>query len=329
MLYLIIKFKIILKYELIELIYFSHITYTNILEETHKMNLKLITDTASSLSQELIDKYDIDMIPIILTDENKSYKDTFDITNDEVYENMKNGRIYKTSQISLSTYYEVFSDYAKKGVKAVYLAMSTGLSSTYYTSLMALNQVKEDYPETSIEILDSKLCSFGHGFGTVMIAKAIQNGADIEEIKKILKTLQDNMVSFGYVSDMESLYRGGRISKTASVVINTLNIKPFLNVNRADGSLRSFGQVRGMKKVYQRIVNIMKEEIESPDFKDNKIWLSHTDNIEDSYKVRSVIKESFDLEDDDFVISQNNACIGAHLGPGSVCVFFLKNNPFK
>lgn len=287
------------------------------------MSIKLITDTGISLNKEIIENLDIDIIPIIVTDEEKSYRDYLDITADEVYKNMKGGTLYKTSQISLNTYYEIFSKYAKEKKRAVYLAMSSGLSSTYYTSIMALNQVKEDYPGTDIEILDSKLCATAQGICVLKMYEAIKNGKDIEKIKSILKYMQENSFAFGYVNDMEYLYRGGRMSRTTSKIINALNIKPFI-CGDENGVLKLFDKTRGNKKIGKKVIEIIEDRLEKKDFSENKIWICHTDNIEDSERLKDVLKEHFEIDDDAFVINQIGASIGVHVGPGSMFIFFLK-----
>ena len=285
--------------------------------------IKIISDSACDLPKELIKKQDIDIIPVPITDGNNNYRDGIDITADEVYENMKKGVIYKTSQVSLKDYIEKYTYYAQNDIPALSLVMSSGLSSSHATSAIALETVKEKYKDAKIQTIDSKLCSFAHGYAAYLLSISAQKGHGFDDLLELLKFLQENMISTATVDDLKYLARGGRLSNVTAVIANTLHIKPFLHAD--DGSLHLFDKVRGLKKMYKRYIEILKQRNETTDFSNSTILIEKSDDDEMMMTLRDMIKEEFDLSDDNFILGQIGSTIGAHVGPGAMCMFFLKN----
>src|SRR5699024_186709 len=124
------------------------------------------------------------------------------------------------------------------------------------------------------------------------------------------------------VDDLEYLYRGGRVSRTAAFVGTLLKIKPILHVD--DGKLVPLEKIRGSKKVLSRMLDIMEER--GTDFKNQTIGISHGDDPETAQKLAEMIKEKFDVQK--VLIEMVGAVIGAHSGPGTLAVFFL-NDEYK
>ena len=285
--------------------------------------IKIISDSSCDLPKELIKQQGIDIIPVPITDGVNNYQDSVNISADEVYENMKKGVIYKTSQVPLKDYIEKYTYYAQNDIPALSLVMSSGLSSSHSTSAMALETVKETYKDAKILTVDSKLCSLAHGYASYLMSISAQKGHGFDDLSELLKFLQDNIVSTATVDDLKYLARGGRLSNVTALIANTLNIKPFLHAD--DGSLHLFDKVRGLKKMYKRYIEVIKERNESTDFSKSTILIEKSDDDEMMLSLRDMIKEEFNLSDENFILGQIGPTIGAHIGPGSMCMFFLKN----
>lgn len=287
------------------------------------MNIRIVADSACDLPKNLVEEMNIDIMPVPITDGTTNYKDGIDITPDVMYKNMKEGIIYKTSQIPLADYIEKYTYYAENNIPMLSVVMSSGISSSSETSQMAINVVKELYPNAPIYSVDSKCCSLGHGFAAYMLAKSANSGHNIDTLLELLNFIQNNMVSTASLDDLKYVARGGRLPNVVAMIANTLNIKPFLNAD--DGSLHLSDRVRGVKKMYKKYIEILKDRVETTDLKNSQIWLEKSDDEEMMLTLRDVIKEDLGLTDDNFVLGTIGPIIGAHIGPGSMCMFFMKN----
>ena len=120
------------------------------------MAIRIISDTSCDLTQELIEKYQLVILPLCVLDDEREYVDTVDITADEIYENMRQGKMYKTAQLSPMAIQEAFISVAEAGDDAIFLPLSSGISGTYNTACIIAQDVMEKYPNSHIEVWDSK-----------------------------------------------------------------------------------------------------------------------------------------------------------------------------
>lgn len=282
------------------------------------MTIKIITDSAADLSKELLQTYDIEMIPLRVYDEQENeFLDGVTLDPIDLLRNMREGKVYKTSLPSLETIQEVFTTYAKQDVTCIYLAFTSELSGTYQSSVLVGEEVKEAYPNFSLDIIDTKCASTGQGLVVLEAAKMAKDGATKEEILNRIAFMTKHMEHIFTVADLQYLVRGGRVSKVAGFIGGLLNIKPILNVE--DGKLIPLEKIRGRKKVFQRIVDIM--ETRGKDLKNQTIGISHGDDLESVNILTEMITEKFGCKV--FVVNSIGAAVGAHAGPGTLAIFFL------
>ncbi|MCP1123980.1 fatty acid-binding protein DegV [Bacillus sp. AFS018417] len=282
------------------------------------MTIKIITDSAADLPKELLHTYDIEVIPLRVYDEQENeFLDGVTLDPIDLLRNMKEGKVYRTSLPSLETIQEVFTTYAKQDVTCIYLAFTSELSGTYQSSVLVGEEVKEAYPNFSLDIIDTKCASTGQGLVVLEAAKMAQNGATKEEILNRIDFMTEHMEHIFTVADLQYLVRGGRLSKVAGFIGGLLNIKPILNVE--DGKLIPLEKIRGRKKVFQRIVDIM--ETRGKDLKNQTIGISHGDDLESVNILTEMITQKFGCKV--FVVNSIGAAVGAHAGPGTLAIFFL------
>ncbi|MEB9404329.1 DegV family protein [Bacillus cereus] len=282
------------------------------------MGVKIITDSAADLPVELLQAYDIDLIPLRVYDEAETeYLDGVTLESVTLLQKMREGAVYRTSLPSLETFQEKFVSYAKEGNPCIYLAFSSELSGTYQSSVVIKEEVKETYANLDLEIIDTKCASLGQGLVVLEAAKMAKDGASKEDILKRVDFLMSHMEHIFTVADLQYLVRGGRLSKVAGFIGGLLNIKPILNVE--EGKLVPLEKVRGKKKVLSRIVDIMEER--GKDLKGQKIGMTHGDDLETAEALKSLITERFGCEV--FIVNTIGAAIGAHTGPGVITLFFL------
>ncbi|HDR4528808.1 TPA: DegV family protein [Bacillus cereus] len=282
------------------------------------MGVKIITDSAADLPVELLQAYDIDLIPLRVYDEAETeYLDGVTLESVTLLQKMREGAVYRTSLPSLETFQEKFVSYAKEGNPCIYLAFSSELSGTYQSSVVIKEEVKETYANLDLEIIDTKCASIGQGLVVLEAAKMAKDGASKEDILKRVDFLMSHMEHIFTVADLQYLVRGGRLSKVAGFIGGLLNIKPILNVE--EGKLVPLEKVRGKKKVLSRIVDIMEER--GKDLKGQTIGMTHGDDLETAEALKSLITERFGCEV--FIVNTIGAAIGAHTGPGVITLFFL------
>lgn len=287
------------------------------------MTVKILTDSGCDLPEEIIKEYDIDVMPIVVIDDDTEYFDNVTIKPKTLYDNMRNGKAYKTSQIPINVFQSKFKEIAKEGKSTIYIAFSSGLSATYQTSVITRDEIKEKYPELDITIVDSKSASLGFGLLVYEAAKMAKEGKSKEEILDMLNFYIEHIEHIFTVDDLEYLFRGGRVTRTQAFIGGLLNMKPILEVTE-EGKLRPFEKIRGKGKVLKRMLEIMDERAKDADLSSQTIGISHGDDLENALKLRNMIEEKYGCKS--FIINNIGCAIGAHSGPGTIALFFLSEN---
>ncbi|WP_449354085.1 DegV family protein [Virgibacillus natechei] len=283
------------------------------------MNTKIMTDSACDLSKDHYNEFDIEMVPLTVHLDEKEYKDVIDIDPKTVYDAMREGKTPKTSQVSPQTFKAIFTSYAKKNQPLVYISFSSELSGTYQTAKMMETEVKDAYPDAVLHVINTKCASIGYGLIVLHAAKLAKDSATAEEISESVSHQAAHMEHIFTVDDLEYLLRGGRVSKTAAFIGSLLKIKPILHVE--DGKLVPLEKIRGSKRLFPRMLEIMEER--GADLKNQTIGISHCDDIERAEALATMIKEKFKPRE--VIIEMVGSVIGAHAGPGTIALFFLNN----
>lgn len=284
------------------------------------MTVRIICDSACDLPKEVINEYNLQVLPINVINGNKEYKDQVDIDPNEVYHKMREGEIFKTSQITPIVFEEVFEKMAKEKEDCIYIGFSSGLSATYQSALLAKMAMEDKYDDFSIEIIDSKAASGGYGLIVYEVAKAASKGESKEDLVKLANAYVKGVDQIFTVDDIEYLYRGGRVSRTSAILGGMLNIKPILEVN--DGKLVPIEKVRGRTKVFKRMLELIEERKLDSDLENTTIVITHGDYVEGANKLKDMIYEKYGTKN--FIINSIGAAIGAHSGPGTIALFFVK-----
>lgn len=287
------------------------------------MSVKIMADSASDLTKEYFTEYDMEMVSLTVHLDDKDYEDGKNITPKNVFDAMRNGKSPKTSQVTPQAFKSIFTEYAKSKQTLIYLAFSSELSGTYQTAKMMEQEVKEEYPEADIHVIDTKCASIGYGLVVLNAARMAKEGINKEEIIEDAKKRALHMEHIFTVDDLEYLKRGGRVSKTAAFVGSLLNIKPILHVE--DGKLIPLEKMRGTKKLLSRILEIMEER--GSNFENQVIGISHGDDLERAEKLAEMLKDKFGVKE--VVIEFVGSAIGAHAGPGTIALFFLNKSFYQ
>lgn len=280
------------------------------------MEMRLFADSASDLPKEFFEKENVELFPLRVHIGDEEFEDIRTIHSSKVYEAIQNGIHPKTSQVSPDEVLNSFEKLAKDGEEGFYIAFSSELSGTYGTAMMAAEQVREEYPELKLTILDTKAASLGYGLLVKEAAKLRSQGYPLPEIIERVKFMADHMESLFTVEDLDYMAKGGRISKGSAFVGGLLNIKPLLHVE--DGKLVPIEKLRGRKKVIKRIIELMEERGEQLD--KQTIAISHGNDEEFANMMKDAIEERFHPRSVE--IYMIGSVIAAHTGPGTLAVFF-------
>lgn len=284
------------------------------------MKVKILTDSASDLPEEIIKEYDIDVLPMTIMKDDKEYKDRIDISPKVIYDGMRNKGVFKTAQVTPIAFEEKFEQYANQGIPVVYVGFSSELSATYQSSIIARDSVLTKYPDAKIEVIDTLGASGGFGLIVLEAAKFAKEGKEVDEILDRVNLAKESIDHIFTVDDIEYLYRGGRVSRTSAVLGGMLNIKPILEVK--DGKLIPLEKVRGKNKVFTRMVELMEERSIDKDFTNATICITHGDDLESAIKLKELIEKRYNANN--FIINMIGATIGAHSGPGTLALFYPK-----
>lgn len=281
------------------------------------MTVKIIADSASDLPLDFFEKNGVALLPLGVHIGKSDYRDLVTISPKEVYAAMREGKVAKTTQISPLDVKETFTELAKKQMPALYVAFSSELSGTYQTAVMIGNEVKEEFPDFELAIIDSKSASLGLGLAVKHAVQLANNGKTLHEIEASVKDFCEHTEHIFTVDNLEYLARGGRISKASAFVGGLLNIKPLLHVE--DGKLIPLEKIRGKKKVLRRVIELMKER--GIALENQTIAISHGDDEETALEIKSMIEAEFHPKE--IYINTVGCSVGAHSGPGTIAIFFL------
>lgn len=287
------------------------------------MPVKILADSAADLTKDIIKQHNITVVPLVILDGTREYLDGIDIAPKKVFDEMRAGKVFTTAQVPVSKFLEIFTQMAKNDEECFYPAFSSQLSGTYNAAVTALEEVKQTYPDTKIEIIDTLCASVGLCHVVEKAAELAEGGMSAKEMVSFMTSYAHEMVHVFSVEKLEYLYRGGRVSKTAAVIGDTLGIRPILTV--IEGKLIPVQKVRGEKKLLQAMLDLVEEKAGN-DLVDKHISVMHADNVEGAKKLKNLLEERFGCKN--VRLMWLGAMIGAHAGPGTLAVFVEgKNSP--
>ena len=272
-------------------------------------NIKLICDSLSDIPKELIDKYDIHVVPLTVIFGGKEYIDGIDLSKQEFYKMLRNSEdMPKTSQCTYIQFRDVFKRYLNEGNDILYIGGSSVASGTFQSAMMAKNDL-----DGNIYMIDTQNLSIGSGCLLLSAAEMLERKVDIKDILKHLENLKESVKVLFTVDTLEYLQKGGRISLAKATIGNMLNIKPILAIE--EGLVKPINQVRGKKQVVSKILSLIKENF-GEDLTDKRLIFGFGDNDKEFNSFVERLKEEFKAGE---IISVNvSTCICAHSGPGII-----------
>jgi len=288
------------------------------------MSFEIITDSCCNLPDELIEKYRLHVLSLVFLVGDKEYKgyvkgQKTDLT--QFYDMMRKKEHITTSCINADLCQEVFTELLDAGKDILYIGFSSGLSATYQTAHLVLEDLRAKYPDRKIYDVDSLAAALGEGMLVAYACDMRDAGKSIEETAQWLLDNRNHLAHWFTVDDLFFLMRGGRVNAASAVFGSMLGIKPVLHVDD-EGHLIAMEKVRGRKASLDALVKHLRDsKISTMDIKDQKIFISHGDSIDDANYVAEKIKSEFGVKD--VLVYCLDPVIGAHAGPGVIALFFL------
>ena len=277
----------------------------------------IFTDSSSDLPISLVNELGIKMVQLTVTLEGEAPKPNDLVNTKEFYAALRTKKSATTSTPSINDFMEAFEPVVAAGNDVLYLGFSSGLSGTYNAGAVAAAELSEKYPDRKIFAVDTLCASLGQGLIVYSAAKMSENGAAIEEVRDFVENNKLNLCHWFTVDDLFFLKRGGRISAATAVMGTMLSIKPVMHVDNA-GKLINVEKARGRKAAIEALLRNMRDS--HTDIKDQPVFISHGDCLEDAQYLADRIKEEFGTEV--AVIDYVGPVIGAHSGPGTLALFF-------
>ncbi len=274
--------------------------------------IKIITVSTADLPKGIIDKYDIEVLPLIVNIDEKSYLDGVDITTSTLLEIMDRDGIYPTTtQVNPQRHYECFKKYLEQGYKILMISMSSKMSGTYQSACIAKDMLEcED-----VTVIDSLNVTSGLGVIVLKACRLKAEGYSFKEIEKEIIDVIPHVKSIIAFNKLDNLIKGGRLSKTTGTIGNILGIKLILTVR--DGEMVVVDKVRGTKKAAKSILNYVNQTGVSD--VETSIILYIGEN-----QVREILKGNYNNNNNKFIECEAGCVVGTHSGAGACGVFFIE-----
>ena len=243
------------------------------------------------------------------------------ISFEKFYATLKDGAETKTSQVNVEEFEAYFEPFLQKGLDILHVCLSSGISGVINSANLAMSNLLEKYPERKIYIVDSLGASSGYGLLMDKLADLKDEGMSIDELHEWVEENKLKLHYWFFSSDLSFYIKGGRVTKTAGLIGNILNICPLLNMDHIGRLIPRF-KIRTKRKVITAIVDKMKEYAEDGLNYSGKCYISHSDCYEDARAVADLVEETFPHLCGKVEIYYVGTTIGSHTGPGTVALFF-------
>ncbi len=282
-------------------------------------NFTIFTDSACDIKSDVLSEWGIENIELSFRfeGEEKEYLNS-DMDISEFYGKMKEGGIAKTAAINPDTFEKEFEKALSEGKDVLYLAFSSGLSTTCNSARIAADELSSKYPEREIRIVDTLAASAGQGMLVYFAVQKKNGGATLSEVADYIESIKLKLCHWFTVDDLVYLKRGGRVSPAVALIGKALGIKPIMHVDN-DGKLIKMGTIRGR---HASIASLCDKYLElSENKEDSTIFISQADCIDDAQKLANMIEEKSGAKTQ--IITDVGTVIGAHSGPGTLALFFV------
>ena len=282
------------------------------------MDFQIITDSCCDFPTPMYGQLGLTFVPLTVEFRGNTFDDKNDDTLKDMYAGLRAGEVAKTSAVNPSRWSQAMEKALAAGKDVLVLAFSSGLSTTYQSAVIAAEELKDEYPDRKIQVIDTLCASMGQGLLVWYTCKKRDEGLSLDEVAQWVLENRLHLCHWFTVDDLMYLKRGGRISAATALVGTMLQIKPLLHVDD-EGHLINMTKTRGRKAAIDAMVKKAQEL--GAGYDNSTMFISHGDCLSDAEYLSRQLKEKCGVKD--VVISYVGAVIGSHSGPGTLALFFL------
>ena len=283
--------------------------------------LILFTDTDTDITPELAKEFDYHLISMPYSIGDKTiypYVDFDKFDAHKFYDGLRSGILPTTSALNPDEYVKYFEPFLANGDDILYVHFSKRMSGTFNSLNLALNELKDKYPDRQVYLIDTKGITIGSINIVLEIGELYKAGKSIEEIQKWAEVEVDKFAVYFFADDLKFFARSGRVSGIAGFMGNIFGVKPIIYMG-SDGIMTNIGKEKGRKNAVNRLVKYVEELGE--DIKKHRIVVAHTDAPKIVEELITLLKAKFG-DDLNILVMDVNPTAGSHCGPDSVGISF-------
>ncbi|TFB13227.1 DegV family protein [Filobacillus milosensis] len=283
------------------------------------MTFQLMVDGGADLSKDLLEKYDVKIVPLNIHFNDEEYKG-IDLDIEEFYRMVSESEeLPKTSASSPNDFYNHFKE-VDPDTPILMLALTKNLSATYQNAVLGKEMLQDEEPNRTIEIINTKTASSGIALLLNEAGQLREDGAKIQKVASYIEGCVEKTTTLFSLKTVENLIKGGRLDKMRGAIAKTLNIKLLMKASE-EGAIEVVEKVRGEKKALRRLVEQIGEYTKSLEGK--TIALAHGNCEEKAKKVLASIREKYNPKEE--ILVEMGPLIATHAGEGGLVLAFLED----
>ena len=279
------------------------------------MKIKIISDSTCDLSQELLQQYDIAIVPLIVMKNEEEFLDGITISPAEIFAHVAaGGSLCSTAARSVGVYQDEFAKYAAEYDGIIHVSIGSGFSSSYQNACLAAEEFD------NVRVIDSQNLSTGQGLVVLKACELAESASSLDELADSLREFTSHVEASFLVDKLDYLVKGGRCSSAAALGANLLNLKPCIEVK--DGKMTVVKKYRG--NYTKCLVNYVKDRLsERTDLDNNIIFITQTVVSDEAYAaVKNAVSDHGSFHN---VFETLAGCtVSCHCGPGTLGVLFVR-----
>lgn len=283
----------------------------------------ILTDSSCDLPADMAEELELQVLPLSFNmggQEYRNYLDGREISFPEFFEKIRSGETGTTSAVSVGTFDAKMRELLAQGKDLLCLIFSSGLSTTYQSAAIAAEDLRGEFPEAKIHVVDSLCASLGQGLFVYLCAQQKKAGKSIDEVLAYAEDMKYHICHWFTVDDLNHLKRGGRISAATALFGTMLSIKPVMHMDN-DGHLIPVSKARGRRAALTALVDQMERLAVDP--AGQTVFICHGDCYDDAKLVADEVTRRFGIDAAHIHINYVGPVIGSHTGCGVVSLFFV------
>lgn len=274
--------------------------------------IAIVTDSTSDIPDELIKEYGINVVPLYIHADGMEYKDKKDITNKEIYEMLYRDVSVKTSAPTPKEFLKIYKDIIEN--EKINTIFSIHIGSKLSTTIDSARIAKRDFPQTDIEIIDSKTVTGSLGLIVLEAARLVKKGSDKQNIKEAIKMLIEKNFFMATVENLEFILRSGRVSGLKRLLSMVLKIKPVIIIE--DGKIKVSKITRTRRSSVDALINSFKEKYSNKGKVRAAIFYGN--DLDSAQYINQQLRDDNTLDIDEIIFTEITPVMGTHAGPSAI-----------